>query len=261
MMNLQPVKAYRDFDAAQVVNKTVTINLQHVSDNEASPGQYVSFNIRMGEEGLDLSGWAQKVLGDKGTAIKRKIKAVYLAEHANGGRSSHRATTYRDFFNDEHKEVVKQYWAAQGTPAALFSAGGDPDQADVIVHFEDFVIDSYCWDMRAPEEWYSELYANNVMFKFEPGFYETADAAIKAFTEKPVDDLFGERYFPIIVFPVDTKADVRSIAYHAKGCSKPIVTNDHIIIGTRCKAWEFRDAIQETYKAGGRVPIGYEWSW
>lgn len=91
--------------------------------------------------------------------------------------------------------------------------------------------------------------------------FTTAEEAVKFFSDKPQDDLFGTRYFPVVVFPENIQADVRRIVDYAKGCSKPIVTCGNIIFGTRCKPSEFVEVINMTYQAGGKVARALEFDW
>ena len=81
-------------------------------------------------------------------------------------------------------------------------------------------------------------------------------------SQKNHDDIFGERYFPVLVFPVSTPRDkVNGIIWRPKVTSDPILVGDFVVYGTRCKPHEYQEVIEGTYEAGGKVPIGVEWSW
>lgn len=249
-----PSKEIRNFDCKSLIGKIVSIQLRHLSEDKKK--QYVYVNIKSPKD--CVSGWVQ-TLGKKDTVTKRKIKCAYLMERQNGGRgdTSH-YTSYKDYFNKDKKKEVIAYWRG-GLFARIGSGSGDIDSCDLVLEFEDFKIEGHLYDMVAPEEWYSEMHRDS--FKFERGFYKDAEEAVHFFSDRPNNDLFGERYFPVIVFPKNTKVDVMSIAYWAKSHSKPIVTDKHIVIGLRCKVGEYAGIFKETYDNGGWVARSMEWNW
>lgn len=255
----EPSSKTREIREDLFVGKIATIKLGHL--NKDKTDQHVSAEHSIFREyDLYISGWTGKVLGKEGATLHRKITGFKLVEHKNGGRSWGQYSSYADFFSEDRKKEVQGFWAG-GLLGKMMKPGGDPDQADVIVSFGDFKIDSFCWNLDAPEEWYSDLHCDTSKFRFVDGFYGSAEEAIKVFEQKSHDDLFGTRYFPAIVFPAEMADKAKSIARCAKSWSKPIVVNDQVIIGTRCKPYEFPDIIEQTYEEGGKVPLGVEWDW
>lgn len=255
----EPSSKIREIREDLFVGKIAELKLGHT--NQDKTDQYVSAEHPLFKEyGFWINGWTGRVLGKEGSVIRKKITGFKLVEHRNGGRSWGEYTSYRDFFNDRRKEQVQGYWSG-GMLGKILKPGGDPDQADVIISFGDFKIDSFCWDLKAPEEWYSDLHCDEPRFRFVDGFYDSAESAVNAFRQKSHDDIFGTRFFPVVVFPAEKADKAKNIACGAKSCSKPILAGDSIIIGTRCKPYEFDSVIEQTYEEGGRIPIGVEWDW
>lgn len=249
-----PSKEIRDFDCKDLIEKTVSIKLGYLSTDKKKQYAFVDLKAPLGS----VHDWIL-TQGGKETIIRRVIKDAYLMEHRNGGRGDFRHyTSYQDYFNNVKKEEVLKFWSG-GLFAKIGSGSGDVDECDLVLEFEGFKIEDHIYDLVAPEEWYSEMHRDS--FKFERGFYENAEEAIRFFSDRPHDDLFGERYFPVIVFSKNTKIDVRSIAYGAKAWSKPIVTAKHIVFGLRCKSSEYVGVINETYKNRGWVARSKEWDW
>lgn len=252
--NFKPSKEIRDFDCGDLIGKTVNIHLGHISEDKKRQYLYVDLKAPLNS----IGDWVQATGKEKGI-LSKKIKCAYLMERCNGGRSDHgHYTSYKDYFNKAKKEEVIKFWRG-GLLSRIGRGGGDLDECDLILEFEGFKIEGHIYDMVAPEEWYSEMHRDS--FKFERGFYKDAEEAIHFFSDRPNNDLFGERYFPVIVFPKNTKVDVLSIAYWAKSHSKPIVTAKHIVIGLRCKPGEYAGIFKETYEKGGWVARSMEWNW
>jgi hypothetical protein len=255
-----PSAEIRAFDGRKLQGLEVTITCQHTNDKNSD--QYVSLEKIPGYDFLHASGWAGQVLGEKDEKLKRKIVSCYLMQATNGGRSDRRHyNTYWAYFNDERKDR----WSgkeAMGVMGAVLGLSGDDHRADVVLEFEDFTLESSAWDFERPQEWYSEIHKDKPVFRFVDGFYENAEKAVNAFRQKNHDDIFGERYFPVLVFPVSTPRDkVNGIIWRPKVTSDPILVGDFVVYGTRCKPHEYQEVIEGTYEAGGKVPIGVEWSW
>lgn len=255
----EPSSKIREIREDLFVGKMATLRLLH--KNNGGTRQYVQVEHPLFREyGFYINGWVNRCLGEDGDTIKRKITAFKLVEHKNGGRSWGEYSSYREFFDEERKQKVHAHWSG-GILGRIMKPGGDPDQADIIVRLGELEIDSYCYSLVAPEEWYSELHEDNPKFKFLDGFYDSAEAAKEIFRQKSHDDIFGTRFFPTVVFPADMADTAKDIACSAKSCSKPIIVNDRIVIGTRCKPYEYEGVIERTYEQGGQIPIGVEWDW
>lgn len=260
----QPSQDVRSLNLNQcLIGKSLKIRLQHTNNGS----QYVSTDVRVTAEfSIHLNGWINKILGGEGSKTTMKVKDAYLERHSNGGRTprmGERRRTYDEYFDDEARNLVIKDLSG-GIMGAIFGAGrGDIDRADIIVEFDNgFKIDSMQFDIHYPYEWYSDHYKDNNLFLFVDGFYEDAQAAIKTFGLKSHDDMFGERYFPVAVLPMDVDEEkLQNILWRPKSTSNIIVKDDQIIFGTRCKPHEYEEVIDAIYEAGGKVPIGVEYSW
>lgn len=264
----KPSAEIRAFDARTLEGLEVEICCEHTDkDNKkemVSPSdQYVRVDRIEKYKFLYLSDWAGRVLGEKNTKIKRIIRKAELIQAANGGRSDHRGySSYWDYFNADRRARILAKRGMDLMSRVMFAGGGDDERADIRLVFDDFELTGSCWEFEAPEEWFSEALKDHPKFRFVDGFYPNADAAIKAFQQKQHEDMFGERYFPAIVFPHNVSQEkLREILWRPKTVSDPIVTDKWIVYGTRCKPHEYAEVIEATYAAGGQVPIGVEWDW
>lgn len=224
-----------------------------------------------------LADWIHiKPTFPKDHVLKAKIVDAWLVEHMNGGRSDPRHyRTYSEFFDEKRKARCNASLLGGLLYRMTQAGGGDPDRVDLGIRVKlgsdapeglrgimwDF--EGCMWEVKAPEEWYSELFMDRMIFRCVDGFYATPEAAIEAFAQKKSDDMFGERYFPVISIDIEhpESARIREIAGHAKACSQPIVAHGRVFIGLRCKPYEYTDCINEIYKLGGAVPIGATWDW
>lgn len=253
MFEFLPTKEIRDFNTKDFIGKFAEIKLCEISKDEKQQWAIVT-----GEHGG--YGWIP-VQGKKDTTIKRKIQDAYIMEAQNGGRSDYKQYySYKEYFSDWKKEIVQGFWKCD-ILGRICRGGGNPDEISLVLVFKEFKIENHLYEYHAPEEWYSEMHQKNSRFKFKQGFYNDAEEAIKAFADKPNDDMFGERYFPVLVFPRNLTCNIRDIVYYAKGHSKPIVIDTNVIFGTRCKLCEYASIIAETYKAGGKVAKDMQWDW
>lgn len=203
-----------------------------------------------------VNGWTNGVtLGEPGDRIELIVKDAFLIQHNNGGRSDHkRYYSYWEYF-DTNKNNIFKYKNA-GFLGKLQS--GDVDRCDVCFEFENGIrVEGMAWEIVAPQEWDSE----RVDVTFPEGFYETPEEAVEQTMQKKNDDLFGERYFPVIVFDEDTDVEkIREIMWRPKSHSTPIVKDGKIIIGTRCKPHEVDEVIFKTYELNGTV-AKKQWDW
>jgi len=265
--SFEPSAEIRAFDARTLEGLDVQIKCQHTDADVNKPGfrtsdQYVSVEFPKDLPlRLHVSGWAGKVIGQTDRLVPRTIRSAALMQAANGGRGdSRKYSTYAEYFNPERRNRLATK-RGSGIMGAIMLRGDD-DRADIWLAFDDFELSDSCWEICAPKEWYSEDLRGRAKFRFVDGFYADAANAIIAFQQKHHDDLFGERYFPTLVFPIDTpKEKIREIIWRPKATSEAIVTEQWIIFGTRCKPHEYEEVIEATYAAGGKVPIGVEWDW
>lgn len=266
-MKLDPSEEIRNFDASKFDGMKVTLKIK--TGNGNAEKRQPATKQMIGIENLDILenfhnpwGWITKVIGDVGQIFETELIRCRLVQNSNGGRSENQEfKTYWDYFDQSRKEKLLNQRDG-GILGKMMGPRGEHNQADLIFAFDDFSFYDSCYDIKAPQEWYSLMYGGDFRFKFVDGFYETKEKALAAFVQKASDDLFGERYFPVLVFPKETEQDViDKIIWGPKSCSEPIVTEQYVIYGTRCKSDEFEDAIGETYAAGGKVPIGLQWDW
>jgi hypothetical protein len=267
----EPSKTIREFKCSSLVGKPVNILCEHFDnetfgtdskDKKPATNQFVRIErCPKADVHLFASGWAGKVLGKKNEKIKRVIRKVTLIESMNGGRGDwEEYSSYADFFNNQRKKRVIASWSG-GIFGRFGGSGGDPDRADIRFYFDDFMIEDFRFDFTAPEEWYSELYLKQADIDRER-CYANAKEAVEAFSAKCRDDMFGERYFPVLAFPASTPRDVvMSVANGAKSSTKPIVGKDWIVMGARCKPHQFAEVIEATYVSGGAIPKDREWDW
>lgn len=266
-MEFKPSQAVRNTDVRKLEGNVYTFKAQHSDDAKTTtffqPTDETRYLMReqMGFE-LHLNGWVQRY-AEKDTTVELKIEDAWLVPHNNGGRDANkRAKTYAEFFNDQQRARYVGTLVG-GLEARIFHSKGDADRCDILLNFEGgYTLDSMTWDIEAPGEWYSDTYNKNQAFLFQDGFFDTAEQAINHFSQQSKDDLFGTRYFPVLVFPLDTEqGKMDEVIWRPKSHSLPILTADHIIYGTRCKSSEYVDTIDETYKAGGKVARNREWDW
>jgi len=258
-----PSKEIRAFKASDLIGMVISFRVSH-GDNQMDKDKEIENHYVNCETNLPLfispSGWTGKLMGKIGDTFNRKLVDVYLMEKKNGGRNNPKKyKSYKEYFGKELKEEMHKKWC--GGIMYKLSRCGDPEMVDIVFKFLDFEIESSQWDFRCPEEWYSDYHKNNSKFKFADGFYDSADKAIEIFNKKSHDDLFGTRFFPVIVMPKEKHREASEVAYVAKSCSSIILRDDNVIIGTRCKSHEFEEIIEKTYSAGGKIPIGVEWDW
>ncbi len=270
----KPNKSIRELDFKLFIGKEVEVkfgNFNKGKDVLDPDNQQISVDIEYGDkdrlylwEYISRNGIIDKK--KEGKSEIWKVKDAYLLIAKNGGRMNRddRPRTYWEFWNDKQKERYHKQIQG-GTMGRILMAGqGDMDMCCVRIEFEnDMAIEDSCWEITVPEEWYSELYKDDNKFKYVDGYYKDAYKAVESFSQKSNDDMFGERYFPVLVFgkEVEHKA-IEGIIWRPKSTSTPIMMDDGtVIIGTRCKPHEYQEVIEETYKAGGKVPIGAQYDW
>jgi len=221
MINFLPKIEDRNFKCSNLINQTIDIKYQNLS-NDKQKQLIVSHSIK----NLSFLGYS-KILKKKETKVK--ITNCFLIEKSNGGRNDvNHYTSYNDYFNNSKKIQILQYW--KNLPESQLSVKGEPDAFEIVIQCCDLELTDHLNDMSAPEEWYSELWSKNERFQFKNGFFDTEKDVLDNF--KPEDDLFGKRFFPVIVFEKNIHDNVRNIIEtFSKTCSKPIVTDKYVAFG------------------------------
>lgn len=242
--------SFRDLDLTIYEGKTVSLTLQHSNNNH----QYARFDL----DDIVYAGWLGKVYGEKGDTTEKTIREMFLVQHSNGGRHyAWKAKTYEDYFNNEVKEKVM---AKRATGIFGSLCLGDVESADIIVYFTDGTSLDTMQFIDCPEEWYTEQYEERGEEMLDRGFHGTPTEADAA--QRPTDDMFGERFFPVVAFPISTaQREIDDVIWIPKAISLPIRTGTHVIYGSRCKPSECSDFIHRSYDIGGKVIRGTSWDW
>ena len=258
----------------QLIGNTIAFNPKHeCSFNKSEPKTYVGSvaNIHLGGEDVhNIYGWCDidfNQIKDM-PIIYGEVVDCYMAEHMNGGRdNATRYQTVNEYFSDPLvKQRVMQH--SYGDMVDRMQYSGNPDQVDLVVvvkfgynntiaHFN-----TKMYDAEPPMSWYTEKFGDLPQFKFSQGFFANSTDAIKCFDGQCEDDLFGSRYFPVVVVPMTVEKElVDELVYIAKGHSNFLVIDDNWVVGLRCKPDEYQDCIEKCYEIGGKVPIGVCFDW
>jgi hypothetical protein len=264
-------------DCKSLIGKTLDFNVRHEPN-----GYHIECKNTISVEDCYPSRpsvWAGKtafnnkenlvIINDRKFTFTGTVTQCFLMERGNGGRSnSKRYESVAQYFKDPLVKQRVMNITYGGTLARLADRGGDPDQADLIIKVmvnEDTVIDVECdmWDAKPPVSWYTEKFGGLPQFEFKKGFFETSVDAVEFYTILgQTDDLFGQRYFPVLVFPKSVEDEkIEDIIYYAKGCSNRLDIDDNWVIGLRCKTDEYRQCIERCYEVGGKVPIDCQYDW
>lgn len=206
--------------------------------------------------------------GHLGASLPKKLLPSYeildfgLREKANGGRTDRRTyNSYKTFFNDRRKSLCQKLWRGDDN-----SYIGTPDKAIIWIKTKDFEVELHpvAPQIQAPEEWYSEIFKRKKKFLSPLQTYNTSTQALKSQT--PTCDLFGNRFFPVCVFPnqeIDqtTATAIRAVIACATNATMPIVTKQFVFFGLRCKEIELQPVIRGIYKNGGKIVKNQLWDW
>ncbi len=270
-LGFSPDKAIRDFDLGALEGTELPLEVEVIETPHSKKSLMVSTRITSPtfiasdylswEEATFLTAKERQVLeAEKRVTITRCVRTAFFLEARNGGRSSSvRAKTYRHYFEAQRANIYA-WW--RGGLSTRIGRPGNLDEADIFLDFDGFNLELQGWGLKAPSEWYSEVFADHPTLKFSKGFYETADEATAAFSSQPVEDFFGTRFFPVLVFPIEVGMEaLKEAARPAKSMSEVLVTPHGLVVGTRCKAYEYDQVIELTYAKGGRVAKGVQWDW
>lgn len=270
----EPSKECRNFKASSFVGKKVNLQLQHTDASKTvitpvkkATKQYVYTRFKTVLGDLHIGDWADCVLGKEKEELPAKIVRASLLEASNGGRSDWQEyDSYKAFYNKQRKEMCfKKY---RGGLFYCMGHPGNADEADIrlVLQVKDktITLTGRAYALHAPQEWYSEcvLEGHPDLDKFPKGFYKDAEEALHFFNDKPVDDLFGTRFFPVMVFPKKEKfiKVARDLSYAPKSCSDPVIGKKYIVYGLRCKEYQL-DVIKEIYASGGFIARSMQYEW
>ncbi len=254
-----PIPEVRAFDIRVLEGQETTVEYRAIR----ALGQSVALREQKVFE-YDLGGLVKVSAEPEGSTAKDKIVEAWLVGAHNGGRNFRKkAKTYAEFFDErQRKAVIGQCFHGLAGRLGYFYRG-DANRADILIRLESGIefYDS-CWDLISPGEWYSEHFEDYPGFKFEKGFYPDADVAWEEVKKDRCEGMFGERDFPVAVWPLGTPlATIKECTWIPKACGDPIIVGENVIYGSRCVPYESGDFIDAVYKSGGRIAKGLSWSW
>ena len=174
-------------------------------------------------------------------------------------------------------DSVESYWADPSIKKACiekfqggvdYSLANDSDPTSIDMHVA-VTLDGYpdvgvlsfksvLYDTNSPTEWYSEAHDLLIKSLRNVVSYDTAEKAIKSMTLE--QDLFGDRYFPVLKAPQELETEMADIASSFKSCSRTLTDGENIYIGIRSKTHEI-GYIHDIYEAGGTILVDTQWDW
>lgn len=182
-------------------------------------------------------------------------------------------------------EIISKYWGIDGNPDATFESYEDyvnhpytkelyfrklnnpwgtfvnVDSPKIVLtlRIDDDKIEfiSYQYDVL-PEIWYTENYWNVAKTLDNYEIYLTVDEAINSLQMR--DDLFGDRYFPVIKTHLKNKEVIQELAQYFKNCSSPLFCGNSVYFGLRSKPSELH-YLKRLYENDGFVLKNKEWDW
>jgi hypothetical protein len=221
------------------------------------------------EDTLSGYGYIDNIFGieeiNKEKLYDINILAIKYLEHSNGGRT-----------NKKEYNSVEDYWADPKVKENVcrsykeglsfkFSYNGNPDEIDVKVVFEvvdypghTFTLYENLYTSKPPKEWYSECLSHVIDELKQKSSYPTHLDALEA--QIKTDDLFGERYFPVLKAPIALEEQMVECAAYFKGHSKTLTDGENVYIGIRSKSHEL-GGITEIYEQGGTILVDTQWDW
>ena len=183
------------------------------------------------------------------------------------------AQNWKEFIE---QEAIERFWKAcfrMRKASFLFQPSIRPALKLKIQHpiMGEVDIEDHMWEIPGHEKWEQDIMLEDQPKKFtavELDRIPTKEQAFKYF--KSSEDIFGERFFPVIVCPIpDPKTEewekmIRDIRDIPKSSSTAVEgtfeDKPALFIGTRCKSYEFPDLIETAYD-GGAFAITREWDW
>lgn len=191
------------------------------------------------------------------------IEDIKFLEKSNGGRSNEKEySSVQDYFNDPK---VKRNIEQKCKAGVLSFISGDPDKVSIktkiklnIVPEQLIVVELGVYDDFVPPEWYNEFHADILDRLLTKEHYASSSEAINGLTYH--EDLFGDRYFPVIKASIDKIEQMKILASEFKNWSKPLFNDQFVFIGLRAKPDEIY-TIEDIYNAGGYILKNVDWDW
>lgn len=266
----QEMKRIEFSKGSELKGETLEIRFCHGNEKRSYVSMMNTVLIHEGVEIGFLSGWIDVPFEeiDENSVCSVRIETAHFLESSNGGRGNTDAySSVSEYFADpkvKEKVINKSYGDVF---SKIMGPSGDADRVSLrlTIQYKSqfYEIEDNLWDYAPPKDWYSEKYVDLPQFRFADGFYSSASEAVTRFRMKSSDDMFGERYFPVLVFHEDktSREKIDEVCSGAKSCSGYIFKEGMVIVGTRCKPHEYEDVIHDCYANGGQVPVGIEWDW
>lgn len=218
------------------------------------------------DEGVLASGWVpnlwdiKELSHDNRTHVNATLVNIYYMQGSNGGRSNQkRYDSIADYVADP---ITKQLYLTALKSGMFDRPCGDADKVDKIFNFTafgtKFTIQEHMYDEILPPEWYSEEFQETAVLLAKADVYPTADEAIS--NQEKRDDLFGDRFFPVVVYPKDKLEIAKELVQEFKNWSNPLFFEDKVFFGIRAKSCEIWN-LKNVYESGGHVLINQEWDW
>lgn len=201
----------------------------------------------------------------KAKTVTGIVTRTVVMEHSNGGRiNTKEYSSVQEYLADPIVKAACREHITGGLMARIARGGGEPDRVDFIRTFKidgydsEFTVTDSCYDSIIPQGWINEFHSNVITVLAKCKVWDTAEQALQ--NSESTDDLFGERYFPVLKAPVVLTATMQSICDGFKGYSTPLTDSEFVYIGIRSKSYEI-DNIKEIYDAGGWILCDQEWDW
>lgn len=190
---------------------------------------------------------------------------VTYMEHGNGGRTNpNRYSSIESYWEDPLVEATVKTKYKKGLEFSI-SYYGTPEEIDQIHSFtiegfpDKFELSGTMYEASPPEEWYNEVHAPTVELLKEAEVFETFEEAYEG--RVIVEDIFGNRCFPVLKAPKELVDIMEDCACSFKGNSDTLTDGEFIYIGLRSKMSEFADGVLNIYDNGGKILKNQEWNW
>lgn len=182
---------------------------------------------------------------------------VYL-EHYNGGRTNCKEyDTIEAYLNCDFAKECYNKWLEDNSEWK-FEYEGTPSNLDYIMTFnlvkenQVVTLKDIIYDIKIPEHWYKDRYKDVLVKLEEAELYENQDDVDVIIR----DDLFGKRYFPVVLFPDETV-----FVTLCKTWSSPLHGERGVYYGLRVTSHDVEYIHSVVYGNNGKVLKGVEWDW